>query len=72
MPTVLRVGPYRFFFYAGDRDEPPHVHIERDDKLAKFWLDPFRLQSNTGFARAELGRGIDCLSFITLVISLSR
>jgi hypothetical protein len=56
MPTVLRVGPYRFFFYAGDRDEPPHVHVERDDKLAKFWLDPLRLQSNNGFARAELGR----------------
>jgi len=56
MPTTLRVGPYRFFFYAGDRDEPPHVHVERDDKLAKFWLDPLRLQSNQGFARAELGR----------------
>ncbi len=56
MPTVLRAGPYRFFFYAGDRDEPPHVHIERDDKIAKFWLDPLRLQSNKGFARAELGR----------------
>lgn len=40
MPTVLRVGPYRFFFYAGDRDEPPHVHVERNDKVAKFWLDP--------------------------------
>ena len=26
MPTVLRHGPYRFFFYSGDRDEPPHVH----------------------------------------------
>ena len=56
MPTVLRVGPYRFFFYAGDRDEPPHVHVERDDKLVKFWLDPLRLQSNNGFVRAELGR----------------
>ncbi len=40
MPTVLRHGPYRFFFYAGDRDEPPHVHIERDSKIAKLWLDP--------------------------------
>ena len=28
MPTVLRVGPYRFFFYASDRAEPMHVHIE--------------------------------------------
>jgi hypothetical protein len=56
MPTVLRTGPYRFFFYAGDRDEPPHVHIEWDDKLAKFWLDPIRLQSNRGFARTEIGK----------------
>ncbi|MFN2499896.1 MAG: DUF4160 domain-containing protein [Pyrinomonadaceae bacterium] len=36
MPTILRVRPYRFFFYASDRNEPPHVHVERDDKLAKF------------------------------------
>ena len=56
MPTVLRAGPYRFFFYAGDRDEPPHVHIERDDNVAKFWLDPIRFQSNRGFSRAELSR----------------
>ena len=56
MPTVLRVGPYRFFFYAGDRDEPPHVHIERDVNVAKFWLDPIRFQSNRGFSRAELSK----------------
>jgi len=56
MPTVLRVGPYRFFFYAGDRDEPPHVHVERDDKIAKFWLDPIRLQRSGGFNRAEVIR----------------
>lgn len=56
MPTVLRVGPYRFFFYAGDRDEPVHVHVEREDKIAKFWLDPIRLQSSGGFSRTEIGR----------------
>lgn len=56
MPTVLRHGPYRFFFYVGDRDEPPHVHVERDDNVAKFWLDPVRLQSSGGFTRAEIGR----------------
>ncbi len=54
MPTVLRVGPYRFFFYAGDLDEPPHVHVERDDNIAKFWLDPARLSSSGGFARKEI------------------
>ena len=56
MPTVLSFGPYRLFFYAGDRDEPPHVHVERDDRIAKFWLDPIRLQSSGGFSRVELAR----------------
>ncbi|HEY3077953.1 MAG TPA: DUF4160 domain-containing protein [Burkholderiales bacterium] len=56
MPTVLFSGPYRFFFYASDRDEPPHIHIERDDNVAKFWLDPIRLQSSGGFARGEINR----------------
>jgi hypothetical protein len=44
MPTVLQGGPYRFFFYAGDRDEPPHIHVERHRSSAKFWLNPVRLQ----------------------------
>jgi hypothetical protein len=56
MPTVLRVGPYRFFFYAGDRDEPPHIHVERDEQIAKFWLAPVRLQYSRGFSRQELNR----------------
>ena len=56
MPTVLRVGPYRFFFYAGDRDEPAHIHVERENKLAKFWLDPIRLHRSGGFSRREIGR----------------
>jgi hypothetical protein len=56
MPTVLSSGPYRFFFYAGDRDEPQHIHIERDDRIAKFWLDPIRLQSSGGFSRIEIAR----------------
>jgi len=56
MPTVLRVGPYRCFFYAGDREEPPHIHVERDDNIAKFWLEPVRLQNSGGFNRPEINR----------------
>jgi hypothetical protein len=56
MPTVLRSGPYRFFFYAGDGDEPPHVHVERDDYEAKFWLDPVRLQQSHGFTANEINK----------------
>lgn len=53
MPTILRSGPYRFFFYSGDRDEPPHIHVERDNQTAKFWLSPVRLQLSRGFSRRE-------------------
>ena len=56
MPTVLRVGPDRFFFYAGDRDEPPHVHVERDQNIAKLWLDPVRLHKSGGFKRSEINK----------------
>ncbi len=56
MPTVLRVGPYRFFFFAGDRLEPPHIHVEREDDHAKVWLDPVRLQASGGFGRTEINR----------------
>lgn len=56
MPTILKTGPYRFFFYAGDRDEVQHIHVERDDKIAKFWLDPVRLQSSGGFSRIEISK----------------
>jgi len=56
MPNVLRNGPYRCFFYAGVREEPPHVHIERDVNVAKVWLDPVRLAGSGGFRSAEIGR----------------
>ena len=56
MPTVLRVGPFRFFFYAGDGGEPPHVHVERDDCEAKFWLDPVRLERSGGFSGKEINQ----------------
>lgn len=56
MPTILRAGPYRFFFYSGDRDEPPHVHVAHGSSEAKFWLSPPRLQKNAGFNRKELRR----------------
>lgn len=56
VPTVLRSGPYRVFFYSGDGAEPPHVHVLRDDRVAKFWLSPVRLQRSGGLRRLELAR----------------
>ena len=56
MPTVLRLGPYRFYFYSHDETEPPHIHIDRDDLSAKFWLDPVTLAADVGFGAVELRR----------------
>ena len=56
MPTVLKAGPYRFLFYSSDAEEPQHVHVERDDNSAKFWLSPVRLQSSGGFRSIEVRR----------------
>ncbi len=54
MPTVLRIGPYRFHFYSREGNEPPHIHVEREDLEAKFWLRPVALAANHGFNNSEL------------------
>jgi hypothetical protein len=55
-PTVLRTGPYRFFFFSSDKDEPPHVHVERESKRAKLWFEPVEIERNDGFRASELAR----------------
>ena len=54
MPTVMRIGPYRFFFYSNESGEPAHIHIQRDRMLAKFWLQQVALASSTRFSYKEL------------------
>ena len=53
---ATRTLPVLFLFYAGDWNEPPHIHIERDDDMAKFWLKPIRLHNSGGFSRSEIAR----------------
>ena len=54
MPTVMRMGPYRFYFHSHEPNEPPHVHIDRDNDSCKFCLDPVALVRNLGFSAKEL------------------
>lgn len=55
MPTIKGIsGPYRFFFYSFDCNEPKHVHVKRERKTCKFWLVPVNLAYNDGFAAREL------------------
>lgn len=56
MPTVLRIGPYRFFFYSNENGEPHHIHVQREASLAKFWLKPVTLAGSAGFSAQELGK----------------
>ncbi|MGZ8261547.1 MAG: DUF4160 domain-containing protein [Methylotenera sp.] len=50
MPTVLRMGAFRFFFYANEGQGPAHVHVQADNRLAKFWLQPVNLASSISFS----------------------
>ena len=54
MPTILRIGPFRFFFYSNENAEPAHIHVQRDRMLAKFWLKPVALASSTRFSPKDL------------------
>ena len=54
MPTILRLGPYRFYFYSHESGEPPHVHVDRDSLSVKFWLQPVQLARNIGFSPKDL------------------
>ena len=56
MPTILRSGALRFFFYSLENAEPPHVHLESVDATAKYWLEPLELPRSWGFRASELTR----------------
>jgi hypothetical protein len=55
MPTLRGIsGPYRLFFVSFDCHEPRHVHVQRERRLCKYWLEPVVLASNHGFTPVEL------------------
>ncbi len=62
MPTVLRIGSFRFHFYSDESNEPPRIHVRSPEGECKFWLDPIRLARNRGIANHDL-RTIERLVF---------
>ena len=56
MPTVLRVGGLRLYFYSHEPNEPPHVHVDGGDVSAKVWLQPVALARNLGYPARDLTR----------------
>jgi chitinase len=54
MPSADTIQGFRFFFYSEEGTEDAHIHVEKDDCEAKFWLKPIRLAKNWGFRSHDL------------------
>jgi hypothetical protein len=52
----LKIKGIRFFFFSNDSKEPIHIHVESDDKYAKFWLEPVQLAKSVGYNAKELSK----------------
>ncbi len=55
MPTVLRVGAFRLYFYSHEPNEPPHVHVDRGEATIKVWLEAVEVAKSRGFRAHEIG-----------------
>ncbi len=62
MPTVLRIGAFRFYFYSHEPNEPPHVHIDCGEATIKVWLTPVEVAKSRGFRAHEIN---DILTMVT-------
>lgn len=54
MPTVMRIGAFRFYFYSHEPNEPPHIHIDRDEATMKVWLGSLEVARSRGFRAHEI------------------
>ena len=61
MPTLFIIRGYRFFFFSNEGSEPIHVHVEKGEKYAKFWLNPMYLARNHKFSSGELRKIVDMM-----------
>lgn len=55
MPTVLRIGAFRFYFFSHEPNEPQHIHVDRDAATIKVWLEPVEVAKSRGFRANEIG-----------------
>jgi hypothetical protein len=66
MPSLLRFKGYRFYFYSGEAHEPPHVHVDRNGKSAKFWIESVTVVRNHRFTPLELREIARIISYYRL------
>ena len=59
MPTVLRVRGYRFYFFAEEGSEPPHVHVDKGSGTLKLWLVDLSMAYHEGLKAADIRAIVD-------------
>ena len=53
-PRAFMINGFDFFFYSMEEDRM-HIHVEKGDNDAKFWLEPnIELVYNHGFTSKEI------------------
>ncbi|MDH4413579.1 MAG: DUF4160 domain-containing protein [Rhizobium sp.] len=62
MPTIFEWKGWKFLFFSLDRGEPPHVHVRKDRKELKLWLDPVRVAYNRRLADHEVNAIMDVVN----------
>jgi hypothetical protein len=62
MPTIFEWKGWKFLFFSLDRREPPHVHVRKDRKELKLWLDPVRVAYNRRVPDHEVNAIIDVVN----------
>ena len=55
MPTVMRIGPFRFYFYSHEPNEPPHINVDRGEATIKLWFEPVEVAKSRDFRAHEIG-----------------
>jgi hypothetical protein len=50
MPTVIIVRGFRFYFFSNENNEPVHIHVEKGNASAKWWMNPILENYSYGFS----------------------
>jgi len=50
MPTVLLLSGWRLFFYAGEGNEPIHIHCRKGEMECKYWLHREEFEISEAYA----------------------
>ncbi len=50
MPTILFIYGWKLYFYSNESQEPIHIHVQKGDAEAKFWLIIEEVQITEAFS----------------------